>query len=181
MKKYLLLPLLLASSVFCGGKAHDNAEEVTAEINEAMYNSYCKASESKDESFAYFGVHVHPIPLPLPGVDFGYRFKFNGVAIDASIKYTTAFIANGIQGDLSFLKYMDDSFYMGIGMRNAYVFTVDDHLGVVGLNFLAGFEFKRENKSPSFVQLELFYPNYIYSHDILSFIPGVNVKYGWGF
>ena len=174
------MAVVSCSCLFAGGKANSEEEPEVPPLPTLYSIKHNSIKNVEDSSFAYFGVHTHPVPFPLPGVDIGYRFKHNNFAVDVSIKYTTAFVANAIQFDTNYLSYFDST-YLGIGVRTAYSFSKDGQFGVVGLDFLVGREFRRPEKAPTFVQLEIYYPTYFYTHEWLTLCPGINIKYGWGF
>jgi hypothetical protein len=179
MRRFLLITALVSfglGGAFAGSKA-------TPQPYNELEHQYVTENETEEvdnNSFPYFGVHVHPIPLPFPGVNAGYRYKKDSFAIDTSIKFTTAIVANAIQGDLNFYRYIEE-FYIGGGFRIAAVFGMEDNIGLIGLNFVLGKEFRNEGAPPKFMQLELYYPNYIYTHEVISLTPGICLKYGWGF
>jgi hypothetical protein len=163
----------------CGNTSKEKeAYEIAANALEAQELEIEKLIDmrNKDDGYAYFGVHTHPFPLPIPGIDLGYRYKINSFAVDVGLKYTTAFV----ELDACGLKYIDN-FYLGAGIRTSFALYKKVKFGDFGLMFLAGFEFKHIDRRPTFVQLEVLYPHYIYTHNIICLCQRFNIKYGWGF
>jgi len=133
-----------------------------------------------NNSYAYAGVHVLPLPLPMPGLDIGYRFREENIALDGSIGATMAYGIWGLEGQASILKY-HKKIYQGLGVRTSYARKDKINYGAFGLQYVLGYEWKRANGKKCFTQLEIKYPNYLYFDGVFINAVGIKCKYCWSF